>query len=86
MKSILKAMVLLLLCSTVAIGFMTISAEPVSAVHTCPYFTCPKSLTGWSSYGSCQNFDDPHCPVECGLYRHNEYTSWTCYTGCSDRI
>jgi len=77
MKKLLKPVFLLSLAAVFAFGLNLAITPDAEAGNTCPRCYIWENAPGWSIYGSCIDYSDPHCPIMYNLYRNN-YSGQMC--------
>ena len=79
MKKIFRPAFSLVLSVVFIAGVLVAVAPEADALPSlgCPPCYVPSGVGGWTLYGSCDDYSDPHCPLLYRLYR-NDYTGQMC--------
>lgn len=77
MKKLIQSAFLVALAAVFVLGLSLVVTPEAEAGFGCPPCYVPPGASGWSQYGSCTDFSDPHCPIDYRTYRNN-YTGQIC--------
>ena len=77
MKKLLRSTFCLSLAAAFVFGAVVTLTPAAQAGATCPSCYIWDGAPGWSQYGNCNDFSDPHCPLLYRLYK-NDHTGQMC--------
>ena len=77
MKNFARLSFCLLLAAICVVGASLTFAPDAQAGSGCPPCYVPSGASGWTQYGSCTDYSDPHCPLAYRTYQNN-YTGQIC--------